>query len=110
MRHQTIVGDGADDAFNLGRKQFFFRLVIELRIGVLNRNDSDQTFQQIVARYRRIFFFKEIILFGVLVDGASQGRAEAGLVGATVGVVDGVSIGQELGVVTVIVLKDHVRD
>ncbi len=110
MRHQAVVSDRTDDAFDFRRQQFFFWLVVELGVRVFDRNHRHQTFQQIVAGHLRVFVFEQVVLFGVLIDRPRQGRPESGLVRATVRVVHRVGVTQDLGAVAVVVLNHHIRD
>src|SRR5207244_8170332 len=84
LRHQTIVGDRANDALDFRGKKLFLRLVVKLWIGMLNCDDSDQAFEQVVAGDGRVFLFEKIILFVVLIDSQGEGRANSSLMRAAV--------------------------
>ena len=51
------------------------QLVVELWLGCLHREDSRETFAEILARWGEAL--DEIILLGVAVDGSRQGCSEA---------------------------------
>ena len=76
---------------------------------MLNRDDRNQTFQQIVAGHWRVLLLEKIILSGVLIYRAGQCRAKAGLVRTAVRIMHRVGIGQNLRIVTVVVLQDNVE-
>ncbi len=108
--HQSVVGAGGDDAFDFGRNEFHLGLRFEAGVRVLDGNDRHETFAHVVTGDRRVFFLQQIVRLGVLVDRTGQGRAEADHVRATVRVGDGVCEAEDLVVVRVVVLHDHVND
>src|SRR4051812_9694552 len=72
-------------------------------------NDRDKTFQQIITRYRRILFFKDIVLLGVLINCPGQGRTETRLMRATIRIMNRVGVTHQLGIVAVVVLQNDVQ-
>ena len=103
---EALVAQRADDALDLGGEEFDLGLGFELGVGVLNRNDGGEAFAHIVAGDLGIPVLDEIICPGESIDGAGQGAAEAGEVGAAIGIMDGVGVAEDLIVVSVVVLED----
>ena len=62
MRHQPFIGDGADDALDFGREQFYLGLRFEFRVAVLDRDDRGEALAHIVAGDLRILFLQQIRL------------------------------------------------
>ena len=103
--HEALVGDGADDALNLGGEEFDLGLGFELGVAVFDRDDGGETFAHVVAGDLGVFVFKKIVGLGELVDGAGEGAAEPGEMRAAVGIVNGVGVTHHLVVVGVVVLE-----
>ena len=108
--HQALIDDGGDQAFDFGVDELDLGLGFEARIGQFDAQDTDQPFADIVAGNGRVFFLEQLIGAGVLVDGAGQGGAESGEMGAAVGIGDGVGEAKNLVGVAVIVLQDAIHD
>jgi hypothetical protein len=73
---------------------------------VLDRDDGGEAFADVVTGDLRVLVLQEIVGLGVLVDRAGEGAAEAGQVGAAVGIVNRVGVAEDLVVVGVVVLED----
>jgi hypothetical protein len=108
--HQAVVDDGGDDAFDLGVDEFDLGLGLEAGVGEFDAEDADEAFADVVAGDRGVLFLEEAAGAGVLVDRAGEGGAEAGEVGAAVGVGDRVGEAEDLVGVAVVVLHDAVDD
>ena len=108
VRHQAFVSDGANDALDFSGEELLFRLIIEFGIGMFDRNNSDEAFEQIVTGDLRVLVLQQVVLFGVLVDRPGQGGAESGLVRAAVGIVNGVGVGENLCAIAVVILHNDV--
>src|SRR5690606_11479121 len=69
-------------------------------------DDGGEAFAHVVAGDLGVLVLEELVGLGELVDGAGEGAAEAGEMGAAVGVVDGVGVAEDLVLVGVVVLED----
>ena len=85
VRHQTVIDNGRHDAVDFRVHQLDLRLRLETRVRQLHAQHANQAFANIVTGNRRVFFLQQIVLLGVLVDGAGQCGAEAGKMRAAVG-------------------------
>ena len=105
---ESFVGDAADDAFDFVIDEFVLRLAGEARVGEFDAEDADEAFAAVVAGDGGILFALKVIGFGVGIDGAGEGGAEAREVGAAVAVEDAVGVAVDLFRVAVGVLDDEV--
>ena len=103
--HQPLVDDRADNAVDLGVDQFDLGLALELRVGVFEAEDADQTLAHVVAGDDRILVFDQIVGLCVLIDCAGQRRSEPGNVRASVRVRDRIGEAEDLVGVAVVVLQ-----
>ena len=106
--HQALIDDRGNHAFDLGVDEFVLRLRAEARVGHFHRDHADEAFADIVAGERGVLVLEDFVGLGVLVDGACERGAEACEVGATVAVGDRVGEAEDLVVVRIVVLEDHI--
>ena len=85
---ELLVDDALDDPLDLRRHQLVLRLVAELRIGVLDRDDRRQPLADVVAAQARLQILEQPRRLRVGVHGARERGAEAGQVRAAVLVLD----------------------
>ena len=104
--HQGLVGRGADHGLDLGGDELDLGLGLELGVGVLDGDDGGEALADVVAGDLGVLVLQQVVGLRILVDGARDGAAEAGQVGAAVGVVDGVGVAEDLVVEAVVVLDD----
>ena len=76
---------------------------------MLDGDDGGETLADVVTGDLGILVLEQIVGLGELVDGAGEGAAEAGEVGAAVGIVDRVGVAEHLVVVGVVVLEDQLE-
>ena len=69
---ELLVDDALDDALHLGRDQLVLRLVGELGIGMLDRDDGRQTLADVVAAEAVLEILEQVRRLRVGVDGAGQ--------------------------------------
>ena len=108
--HQAFVNDGGNDAFDLAVDELVLGLRAEARVRHFHRDDRDEAFADVVAGERGVLVLEDLVGLGVLVDAAGEGGAEAGEVGAAVAVRDGVGEAEDLVVVGIVVLENHVGE
>ena len=77
---------------------------------MLYGENSNEPLAHVVAGNGRILLLHQIVLFGVLIDGARQRGAKTSGMRAAVGVRDGVGIAKDLVVVAVVVLHHEVHE
>ncbi len=106
--HQTFVNDGGNDPFDLGVDELIFRLRVEARVRHFHRNHGDEAFANIVPGERDVLVFYDLVDLRVLIDAASQRGPESGQVSAAVTVRDRVGETENLIVVGIVVLENHV--
>jgi len=107
--HQPLVGDGADDALDLRNHELRLGLRFEAGVRVLDGENANQAFADIIPAQRGILVFEEVVGLGILVDCAGERGAEAGCVSSTVGVGNGIGKAEYLVVVAVVVLQNDVH-
>ncbi len=108
--HQPVVNDRGNNAVDFRVDQFDLGLRFETRVGQFDAQDADQPFAHVIARDVGVLFLEQLVGPGVLVDRAGQGAAEAGQVGAAVGVGNRVGKAENLVVVAVVVLHHAIHE
>ena len=110
MRHQPVIDDGRNDAVNFRVDQLDLGLRLKPRVRQFHAQHADQPFAHVIAGNGRVLFLQQVVLLGVLVDGAGQRRAEAGQMRAAVGIGDRVGEAEDLVVVAVGVLQHAIHE
>jgi hypothetical protein len=105
---QEVAELAGDDFFHrragLGRHQLHLGLAGELGVGHLDREHAGQAFAHVVTGDVDLGLLGDLVFFDVLVDDARHRRAQAGEVGAAVGLRDVVGVAQHLFLVAVVPL------
>ena len=97
----------ADEPLHLGVDQLLLGLVVELRIGDLDRNDRGESLPQVLPGGRDVL--EQVVLAGVPVDDPGERLLEAVEVRAAVGIEDVVAEGEQVLVGGVGVLEGDLR-
>ena len=87
---------------HLGADELVLGLAAELRIGQLHRDDRGQPFAHVLAGQRNLLALQHAGLLGIIVDRASERRAESRHVGAAVALRDVVGERQDVLVIAVV--------
>jgi hypothetical protein len=102
---EAVVDEGLDEALDLGVAQLGLGLALELRLQELDRDEADESFADVVAGDRDLRVLEQLVLLGVGVDRAGQGRAEADEMRAAFDRVDRVGEGEHVLAVAVVPLQ-----
>jgi hypothetical protein len=106
--HQAFINNRGDDAVDFGVDEFDLGLRFKTRVGQLDAQTQTKPSRTSSPGNGRVLFLDQIIGARVLVDGARQGRAEAGQMRPAVGVGNRVGEAEDLIGVTVVVLQDAI--
>src|SRR5579883_3460764 len=106
---QLFVDERLHDAGDVG-VPFAFGLAFELGLGKFDADDGDQAFADVIAGEVLFDVFKEAELLAGVIDGAGEGGAEAGQVGAAIDGVDVVGEAENVLGVAVVVLQADLHD
>ena len=102
---QPVAHQALDRRAHLRGHQLVLGLAGEFRVGNLHRQHRRQPFARVVAGQRHLGFLGDAAFVGVAVDGAGQGRAEGGQMGAAVALGDVVGEAEDVLVVAVVPLQ-----
>ena len=104
---QLGVDRRLDQGADLGVAQLALGLALELRVAQLDRDERREALAHVFAGEVLLLLLEERLLARVVVDGAREGAAEAGEVGAALGRVDVVGEGEDGLVVGRVPLHRH---
>ena len=110
VERQLVADDALHHALDLDVAQLALGLALELRVGQLDADDGGQALAHVVAHQVGVVVLEELVLVGIVVQDARQGRAEAGEVRAAVDGVDAVGEAEGVVGVAVVILYGRLHD